>query len=256
MQEAIIGYSGFVGGNLNAQHAFSHQYRSTNIADIRGQHFDTVVCAGVQPKKWWANQNPQEDWAGIQSLIDHLETITTDRFILISTIDVYPQPDKPLDEAFAPDPEGAPAYGGNRRRLEQWVEGRFQNHHIVRLPGLFGMGLKKNIIYDLMQDNMLEVIHPETTVQYYDLATLWEDIERVVERDIRIINLFPQALKTQDIIDRFFPGKVVGAQANPPVYYDLHTQHASLFPGAPDGYRMGQEEVFERLGTFVQSVQS
>ena len=42
-------------------------------------------------------------------------------------------------------------YGRNRARLESWVRATFpESHLVVRLPGIFGPGMKKNIIFDLV----------------------------------------------------------------------------------------------------------
>ena len=61
MTQALIGYSGFVGSTLFKQHAFESLFRSTNIGEINGQIFDTVVCAGAPAQKWIANRDPEAD---------------------------------------------------------------------------------------------------------------------------------------------------------------------------------------------------
>ena len=45
LPNALIGHSGFVGTTLKKQKTFEQLYRSTNIADIRGQAFEVAVCA-------------------------------------------------------------------------------------------------------------------------------------------------------------------------------------------------------------------
>ena len=49
---------------------------------------------------------------------------------------------------------------------------RFPGALIVRLPGLFGAGLKKNLIYDFVHDNRLDLIHPDGQFQFYDLERI------------------------------------------------------------------------------------
>ena len=73
-ENALVGYTGFVGSNLLKQHPFQHLYNSKNISDIAGKSFDLLVFSGAQAVKWWANQNPEEDRAKIQSALDPLET--------------------------------------------------------------------------------------------------------------------------------------------------------------------------------------
>jgi len=149
MRDALIGYTGFVGGNLFRQHVFSANFNTKNIHEIIGESFDLVVCAGVKAQKWYANAHPEEDLADIQALIDILEKVEIKRFVLISTIDVYPHA-VGVNEDTVIDESQLQAYGKNRLYLEKWVASHFKDHHIVRLPGLFGYGLKKNFLYDLM----------------------------------------------------------------------------------------------------------
>ena len=53
------------------------------------------------------------------------------------------------DEADEPGEEGLSAYGRNRLQLERWVREDFPGALILRLPALYGRGLKKNFLYDL-----------------------------------------------------------------------------------------------------------
>ena len=67
-EAALIGYTGFVGGNLSAQRPFDALYNSSNIDDIAGRAFDLIVCAGARAEKWKANADPERDLANIESL--------------------------------------------------------------------------------------------------------------------------------------------------------------------------------------------
>ena len=89
--DALIGHTGFVGGTLDrAGWPFAARYNSRNIESMRGESFKTVICAGVSAVKWKANREPEADWARIERLINVLETIEVERFVLISTVDVSP----------------------------------------------------------------------------------------------------------------------------------------------------------------------
>jgi hypothetical protein len=48
------------------------------------------------------------------------------------------------------DPEKSDYYGRHRLAFEDFVKANFTNVTIIRLPGLFGEGLKKNFIYDIL----------------------------------------------------------------------------------------------------------
>ena len=150
--DAIVGYSGFVGSNLCLSHDFDYQYNSKNITDAFGLNPDLLVYAGVPAQKFIANTNPEKDEAVIKNAIENIRVIRPKTLVLISTIDVYRDP-KGVDETSAMQTEGLQPYGLNRLALEDWVRDNkadFERILIIRLPGLFGQGIKKNFIYDLI----------------------------------------------------------------------------------------------------------
>lgn len=145
----LIGHSGFVGGALLRQTHFDACYNSTNIAAIERQAFGTLVCAAAPGSMLEANRLPERDAAQIDGLIARLTTVRAERFVLISSIAVLADFDGGNDEgtqAFQQDL----AYGRHRRALEIFVEDHFASSLIVRLPALFGHGLRKNFLFDLM----------------------------------------------------------------------------------------------------------
>lgn len=146
--DALIGYTGFVGGCLSGQHAFDQYINRSNIDAMAGLHFDMVVCAAAPGSMFEANRDPERDAAQISQLIDQLGQIGARRFVLISTIAVLAD-FRAADEDTV-DYETRLAYGCNRRLLERQVADRFQDTLIVRLPALFGPGLKKNFLFDIL----------------------------------------------------------------------------------------------------------
>ncbi len=247
----LVGYSGFVGSNLLQQTGFDDLYRSTNIHQIRGHSYDLLVCAGVPAVKWHANKFPEEDLANIDRLLSHLSTVHVQKLVLVSTVDVYPVTTG-VDESF--DCAGVPnhPYGTHRLYLEQKLTSFFPEAYTVRLPGLFGAGLKKNVIFDLLHDNCLAAINPESVFQYYDLSGLWDDIGTVIRQQLPLVNLVTEPIATQSIIDRFFPAKQVGAESGKPGRYQISTRHASAF-GKTGEYRFTAEEVLAQLARYIQT---
>jgi len=249
MTSALIGHSGFVGSNLLAKRSYDSLYRSTDIETIRGGAFSHLVCSGVQAMKWWANLHPEEDKAGILRLLGPLSEVRVDRFTLISTIDVYPTP-RNVNEDSAIERAGHHAYGLHRLEVEDWVKAHFPKVLILRLPGLFGPGLKKNVIYDLIHDNNLDKIHPGGTFQYYDLRRLADDIDRAWKHDIGLLDISSEPLGTSEIRDRFFPGKELSAGGPPPPGYDMKSAHAAAW-GGRDGYLYSKDQVINDLGDWL-----
>ena len=146
--KALIGYTGFVGGNL-ASDQYTHQYNSKDIKNIVDQEFDQIVCAGVRAEKFLANLYPEQDLEAIQSLIEILKQVKCKKFVLISTIDIYKFPQN-VDENSPINLDGLHAYGKNRCYMEEFVRNFFEDYLIIRLPALYGRGLKKNFIYDMI----------------------------------------------------------------------------------------------------------
>ncbi|MCC6717878.1 MAG: hypothetical protein IT555_08340 [Acetobacteraceae bacterium] len=253
--DALIGHTGFVGGNLLRQHDFAARFNTANIEAIAGRDFETLVFSGAQAKKWWANQNPAADRAGIQRALDAMRGVTANRVVLISTIDVVP-PVAGADEGF--DCTAQPTHPYGEHRL--WLEGELRARHpamlTVRLPGLFGPGLQKNILYDLLHDNQVDRIDPAARFQFYDLAGLWADIGRAQAAGLKLVHLVPAPVATSDIIARFFPAAQVAAPpASGSPSYDFRTRHAAVFGGS-DGYIQTADEVFRRLAAFIAAERS
>ena len=248
--DALIGHTGFVGSNLmKARSSELELFNSKNIQSIRGRRFRRVVCAGVSAVKWLANKNPDRDRESIKTLIDCLRHVSADFFTLISTIDVY---DRPLGvtEDTRPVPAPTEAYGRNRLALEDFVAGHFERHLIVRLPALFGPGLKKNVIFDLMHDNALESINPESTFQWYPVARLDADLRKLEYTGHPVINLATEPVATGQFHELFFSKKLIGKRANPPASYDMRTKYDSLL-GARSGYFLDRAQVVAALSDYL-----
>ncbi len=247
---ALIGHTGFVGSNLAAQGNYSALFNSRNIADIAGKSFDTIVCAGVQAVKWKANKEPEADWAGIEKLLQPLAAAKAARFILLSTIDVYASPNG-VTEDVLPTKENH-AYGRHRLMVEEFVRDRFANHHMIRLPGLFGPGLKKNVIFDLLHDNCLDAIQPLSSFQYYDLQHLTADLEKMVRENIRMLNLATEPVSTKAILENFAPEKPVGSNAGAPAHYDFRSKYDALW-NCHGGYLYDAATVLREIGEFMRA---
>ena len=147
-QTVLVGRTGFVGGNLMAAHTFDAAYHSTDVAEGFGCRNELVVYAGVPAAMFLANRDPAADLAVMAAARENLRRLAPRRLVLISSIAVY-RDSRGKDEASPMETEGLPPYGANRLQLEQWVREDFNDALIVRLPALYGAGLKKNFLFDL-----------------------------------------------------------------------------------------------------------
>ena len=83
---------GFVGSNLLRQSEFHKLYNSRNITDIQGQEFDYLVWAGAPAVKWLANKEPENDRENLLNLMNCLQSVKTQKLVLISPVYVYLEP--------------------------------------------------------------------------------------------------------------------------------------------------------------------
>lgn len=251
MSNSLIGYSGFVGSTLLKQAPFESLYRSTNIGEIDGKSFTTVVCAGAPAQKWIANREPEADREKIEGLIAHMKSIQCKTFILISTVDVFKQPIG-VDESTPIEELGLHAYGLHRRLLEKFVESHFPCHLIVRLPGLVGPGLRKNVIFDFLNNNNLHAIDSRGIFQFYPMVNLWYDIQIALNAGLKLIHLTAEPISVADVSAQGFGKPFEKAQANSPAVYDLRTRYAQIF-GAPGNYQYSSRETLQAVRTYAQS---
>ena len=147
--EFLVGYTGFVGSNLDSSHAFDGRFNTKNIEQAYGGNPDLLVYAGVRAEKFLANSDPDADMENIKKAMENIAKIGPAKIVLISTVDVYRDPNG-ADEDSEIETDGLHPYGLNRYRLEQWVEDNFSERLIVRLPALYGKNIKKNFIYDMI----------------------------------------------------------------------------------------------------------
>ncbi|NNM20050.1 MAG: NAD(P)-dependent oxidoreductase [Gammaproteobacteria bacterium] len=248
MHDALIGYTGFVGGNLLAQRDFDDTFNSKNIEAIDGREYDTIICAGAPAEKWKANKEPESDLATINRLIENLARAKARKLILISTVDVYLSP-RDVDEATPIDPAELHAYGRHRRMLEEFAINRFDTL-TVRLPGLFGDGLKKNAIYDFIHDNNVEQLHSEGVFQFYGLDNLWRDIQVALNHRVDLINFATEPVSLSEIAHHVFSRDFQNLLDHEPANYDMKSRHACLYSGT-NGYLYDKGQVLSQMRDFV-----
>lgn len=251
MTNALIGYSGFVGSSLLAQQTFDKLYRSTNLSEIQGCTFDRIVCAAAPAQKWLANQNPLVDLQNIERLIEQLQRVTCKQFVLISTVDVFKDA-QGVDEDSTVEESGLHAYGLHRRWLERFVEAHFPESLIVRLPGLVGPGLRKNVIFDFLNGNNVSAIDSRGVFQFYPMVNLGYDIQTALEARLRLVHLTAEPISVADLAQQGFGQTFDNQLPATPARYDLQTRYAGLF-GAQGHYQYSARETLLAIRAYAQS---
>jgi nucleoside-diphosphate-sugar epimerase len=260
VRTALVGYTGFVGANLAAAHSFTDQYNTRNIEDIRGKSYDLVVSAAGRADSHRINQHGSEDLAEIDGYVDLLSTVDAAQLVVISTVCIYPGGVSP-DETTPLSAEGLTPYGANRLHMEQLLSDRFDTLS-VRLPQLYGIGLKKGIVYDLLNNYRVEYIRPEGRFQYYDLRRLWADVQVALGAGLHALNVatppLPSSRVALDCFGLDIDGQLVAREDSPfaQMYTrDMRTTHAELF-GGPTGYLMDEAAELAALRGFVREARS
>lgn len=229
---AIIGYSGLIGGNLYRQYKKKHKninlYNSKNIDKIdENITYQKVFCAALPAEKWRANKYPKKDKLNLLRLIKNLKKIKTNQFILISTIDVHFNHD----------------YGKNRKYLEEFVKKKFNKYKIIRLPAVFGEGLKKNIIYDLINKNELNKICYNDKFQWYYLKMLKTNIEKVIKSKKNIFEFYSVPINNSEIIKLFNLTYKFSKRLKPIIY--------NFKPNS--GYFFKKNEILKMIKNFLKN---
>lgn len=247
LPSALIGHTGFVGGNLADQRTYDDLYNSATVGGMAGRSFGTVVMSAAKAEKWRANLDPEADRAHIGDLESILESFSCERLVLISTVDVYGRP-VGVDETTPIEIEGLHPYGRHRYQLEQTARALHPTT-VVRLPALFGPGLKKNVIFDLLTDNAVEKIHALGSFQYYDLAHVTEDVDRAVASGESLVNIVSEPIITRDLAREAFGIDFVNEpEGATPASYDVRTIHPS---DDTAHYTYSRARVLDELRAFV-----
>ena len=267
-QSVLVGSTGFVGGNLMAAHTFEAAYHSTDVAEGFGRRNELVVYAGVPAAMFLANRDPAADLAVMAAARENLRRLAPRRLVLISSIAVY-RDSRGKDEQSPMETEGLPPYGANRLQLEQWVREDFPDALIVRLPALYGKGLKKNFLYDLhtltpallKPEKYAELAARSALVaagyedgqkyQFYPLARLWRDIEAALAAGLTVLNLTPPPVSAAEVYAHLTGGAWQNHLAAAPFDYDLRSRHAALL-GGQGGYLCTKEEELAEIAAFMK----
>lgn len=246
---ALIGYTGFIGQNLIKQINFNFLYNSKNILEIKNKEFDLVVSAGNSSTRWLVNKNPEKDFNNILSFIENIKTIKAKKFILLSTIDVYQKPYDVDEDTFVEDINNN-HYGQNRFFLEKSIRNIFPSCLIVRLPIMYGHDLKKNIIFDALNNNEVHKVNGNAIVQIYNVKNLGADLLNFIDKEYKLVNL-----ATEPLLIRDFYKDVFNINLDPNNTFFKNDFHSKYAPNKQK-YFYNKKQIIEDLKTFKKEYES
>lgn len=243
---ALVGYTGFVGSNIYVAGQFDAVYNSKNIEEAYGTEPDILVYAGLRAEKYLANNAPEKDMELIVQAEENIRKIAPKKLVLISTIDVFKVPNG-VDEDSKIDTENLHAYGYNRYQLELWVQENYPDALIVRLPGLFGINIKKNFIYDYMnvipfmlkKEKMeeLSVIDAELSNYYqiqdngfYKVIELGQEQREVLKEKFRKLGFSALNFTDSRSVYQFYPLSRLWADIQIALEHDIRMWHPATEP--------------------------
>jgi len=253
MKTVLIGDTGLIGQNLLHQTKFDAMFNSKNInqfVNLDSEVLD-IYLSCLPATKWQINNNIIDDINNINSIINVLKTKRYNNVVLFSTIDVYTDSPLGVDENYNPIFKTL-HYGSNRLLFEKMIQSviDYNRLYVIRLPALFGNFLKKNIIFDLLNNNCVEKININTSYQWYDLNDLYYDVQNIVSSySGGIFNLFPEPISTSSILKTFFPDET-RCMSGKLVEYNWKTFHTS------SGYTMKREHVTEKIAKFIYEMRN
>ena len=122
-----------------------------NKNEFLGKECDILIYANGNALKYKANSDPYFDFnASVNSIAEYIHGIDFQKFILISSMDVYDTKDNlsSTKEDVKINSLKLTPYGYHKFLVEEYVKHFGKNYLIFRLPGIIGPGLKKNVVYD------------------------------------------------------------------------------------------------------------
>src|SRR3989344_4455202 len=155
-----------------------------NYQTFIGKSFDIVVNANGNSKRFWANQNPQDDFlASTVSVYKSIFDFPSDIYIYISSPDVYENHTSPefTKEDEETNPTNLYAYGFHKYLAELMVKKYKQKFIILRCAMILGTNLKKGPFYDVL-NNIPLFISSQSKLQLITPNVIGEIIETLLQK--------------------------------------------------------------------------
>lgn len=144
---ALIGASGFVGSALKKALTEQAEYEIIPVTrkdyeNHKNEKFDLVIHTAMPSRRWWALNNPLEDFeASVGLTADIVYNWNYEKLVIISSVSARVQRDHP--------------YGRHKHLAELLALDTNPNNLVFRLGGLYGEGLDKGVIFDMINGNQV-----------------------------------------------------------------------------------------------------
>ena len=162
----------------------------SNYQDFVGKSCELLINANGNSKKFLADRDPVWDFdASVASVVRSIENFKAQRYVLLSSGDVYPEQSCPdvTREDLELDTRRMSRYGLHKRMAETMALSVHPRALVMRMGGFVGPGMKKNAVFDMLNDQKVW-LHPDSELQFIstDAAAMlvWSLIDRGVEGEI------------------------------------------------------------------------
>jgi len=246
----IIGNTGLVGKTLCESNNFDLLFNTSNIDKFEETVVDgsELYLSCLPATKWLVNKNLKSDFDNINNIINVLSKKKYSKIILISTIDIYNDSPLMVDEDYNPNISKL-NYGNNRYIFELLIKEYLQTDDlkIFRLPALYNKHIKKNILYDLINNNNINQINLNSSFQWYNLDNLTNDIEMfsTMYPDKTIFNLFTEPINTIEIVKLFKYDQKLFKYSDKKIDYNYTTKYTN------NGYIMNKNDTIKNIKNFI-----
>lgn len=247
----LIGNTGLVGQTLKEKINFDFEYNSKSISNYSPPNGCDLYLSCLPSTKWLVNKDTKTDIETVVNIIKIISEFKYNKIFLISTIDVYGDSPLGVDEDFEPVFKNF-SYGSNRYLFEKMVlkHLNYDNVKIFRLPALFSKNIKKNILFDLINNNNVNLINMNSSFQWYNLNNLSSDIEFFNKHypNEKIINLFTEPLDSEEIINLFPQHKNDVVFLEHKILYDYKTKLSKT------GYIQSKETILNEIKELINGL--
>lgn len=243
----ILGHTGLVGSYIYDAFPEAETFNTQNSSNLIGKEFELLFISAMPAQKWKANSNPQEDSLHRLRLEDLLGKVQAKKVILISTVDVFSEPSEKV-ESSEPDLSNPQAYGRNRALFEQYVMNAFQDVWTIRLPGLVGERLKKNVLFDIKHHLDVSMVPSNSQFQFYPLHRLAIDLKKALTYPAGIFHFAVEPLFLSEIVEASSkPGTILGESSDFAPKYNFLTEKMRL----AGNYLVSKTESLEQVLVYL-----
>ncbi len=245
---AVLGANGLLGADLVTvlkPHYIVTPITKQNYDECKGKSFDIFINANGNSRRWWANQNPVDDFlTSTTSVIKSIFDFPSKTYVYISSVDVYAQHAQPkfTRESANINPEKLEPYGLHKYLAEQVVRKYTDQYLILRPSTILGTNLSKGPIHDVINGKPL-FITLTSQLQFITAYEIGRIIRTLLKKGLKkeIINMGGIGTLSLTELKKLFSEVKVSSEATTQVYKMNVEKLKRLYPALKTSEQYLQE---------------